>query len=200
MTECQTEISNVLRRKGVPILFPFPVPEKSRQPGEWIAFERFREHPAIVEESWITNRCTSLVWHFGFQGWYILTGQESLLELPRRTVFSVLLLTTSWFRKRGDPWRVPGDYEPMMGGKAALTAHQPWRRSWRSLYDPGFNSSDVATLQRLGGPRPRLVCYVMEDKDNRLISHLVIEEGVNWRPLGSRILDTFFLLTKNTGL
>eukprot|EP00961_Rhodomonas_salina_P190972 2576908-Rhodomonas_salina.1 len=88
----------------------------------------------------------------------------------------------------------------MTGGNAALTAHQPWQRSWRSLYDPGFDSSDVATLQRLGGPRPRLVCYVMEDEDNGLISHLAIEEGVNWRPLGSRILDTFFLLTRNTGL
>eukprot|EP00961_Rhodomonas_salina_P008283 112483-Rhodomonas_salina.1 len=33
MTECQQEISNVLRCKGIPILFPFPVPEKSRLPG-----------------------------------------------------------------------------------------------------------------------------------------------------------------------
>eukprot|EP00961_Rhodomonas_salina_P297163 3936994-Rhodomonas_salina.1 len=74
MTECQTEINNILRRKGVPVLFPFPVPEKSRLPGEWISFERFREHPAITDESWITNLCSSPVWHFGLQGWYILTG------------------------------------------------------------------------------------------------------------------------------
>eukprot|EP00961_Rhodomonas_salina_P284965 3850964-Rhodomonas_salina.1 len=74
MTTCQAEIGNVLRRKGVPILFPFPVPEKSRLPGVWISFELFREHPAANEESWITNRCSSPVWHFGLQGWYILTG------------------------------------------------------------------------------------------------------------------------------
>eukprot|EP00961_Rhodomonas_salina_P180249 2432864-Rhodomonas_salina.1 len=74
MAECQTEINTVLRRKGVPILFPFPVLEKSRIPGVWIPFERFRSHPGISDESWITNRCASPIWHYGLQGWYILTG------------------------------------------------------------------------------------------------------------------------------
>eukprot|EP00961_Rhodomonas_salina_P249502 3372400-Rhodomonas_salina.1 len=68
MAECQTEITTVLRRKGVPILFPFPVPSKSRLPGVWIPFERFRSHPGIADESWITNRCASPVWHYGLQG------------------------------------------------------------------------------------------------------------------------------------
>eukprot|EP00961_Rhodomonas_salina_P299151 3938691-Rhodomonas_salina.1 len=74
MTECQQEINTVLRRKGVPILFPFPVPEKSRLPGEWIPFDLFKAHPAVADESWITNRCSSPVWYHGLQGWYILTG------------------------------------------------------------------------------------------------------------------------------
>eukprot|EP00961_Rhodomonas_salina_P188741 2547173-Rhodomonas_salina.1 len=59
MTECQTKINNVLQHKGVPILFPFQVPEKSCLPGEWITFEPFRDHPAIADEAWITNRCSS---------------------------------------------------------------------------------------------------------------------------------------------
>eukprot|EP00961_Rhodomonas_salina_P052531 704855-Rhodomonas_salina.1 len=55
MTKCQQEINTVLHRKGVPILFPFPVPEKSRLPGEWISFNLFKAHPAMADESWITN-------------------------------------------------------------------------------------------------------------------------------------------------
>eukprot|EP00961_Rhodomonas_salina_P110830 1491467-Rhodomonas_salina.1 len=39
----------------------------------------------------------------------------------------------------------------------------------------------------------------MEDEDSGLISHLEVEEGVNWRPFGSKVLDTFYWLTKNTG-
>mgnify|MGYP003685594265 CR=1 FL=1 len=74
MTDCQQELNTVLRRKGVPVLFPFPVPEKSRLPGEWIPFDLFKTHPAIADESWITNRCSSLVWYHGLQGWFILTG------------------------------------------------------------------------------------------------------------------------------
>ena len=87
----------------------------------------------------------------------------------------------------------------MMGGNATLVTHQPWQRNWSSLFYRGYDSSDVATLQRRGGSKPRLVCYVMEDEDSRLISHLKVEEGVNWRPVGSRILDTFFWLNSNTG-
>eukprot|EP00961_Rhodomonas_salina_P036017 484332-Rhodomonas_salina.1 len=102
MTECQQEINNVLRH----ILFPFPVPEKSRLPGEWIPFEHFKLHPASNEESWITNHCASLVWYYGLQGWYILTGAG----------------------KQDDPRRVPGNYEQLMDCTAILEAHQQWQR------------------------------------------------------------------------
>lgn len=87
-----------------------------------------------------------------------------------------------------------------MGGEATLVTHQPWQRNWTTRFSQGYERSDVATLHRLGGSKPRLVCYVMEDDTSGVISHLEVEEGVNWRPLGSRILDNFYLLTENTGL
>eukprot|EP00961_Rhodomonas_salina_P285861 3863231-Rhodomonas_salina.1 len=65
----------------------------------------------------------------------------------------------------------------MMGGIAALTVHQPWQRSWNCLFDQGYDSSDVAILHSRDRSTPRLVCYLMEDEDSCLISHLEIEEG-----------------------
>eukprot|EP00961_Rhodomonas_salina_P293123 3933488-Rhodomonas_salina.1 len=85
-----------------------------------------------------------------------------------------------------------------MGGEAAQEAHQPWRRICGQFFEPGYERSDVATLGRMGRSKPRLVCFVMEDVTIGCIFHLNVEEGVNWRPQGSRILDTFFWIEENT--
>ena len=87
-----------------------------------------------------------------------------------------------------------------MDGTAVLEAHQPWQRVNRLFYENGYERSDVATLHRMGRARPRLVCFVLEDVGSGRIFWLKVEEGVNWRPVGSIILDTFFWIEKNTGL
>ena len=51
----------------------------------------------------------------------------------------------------------------------------------------------------MGGSNPRLVCSVMEDAATGGIFHHLVEEGVNWRPRGARVMDTFYWIEGNTG-